>query len=642
MSAGADKAADQVATAIEELTSRTHVDTLRDLVSESGAAVALLLTTIVALIWTNSPWRANYDALWSTELAISLGGAQLRLDLAHWVNDGLMTIFFLEIGLEIRREFDLGELRERSRLAVPVIAAIGGMIVPVLVFLAVVRGGPEAHGWATVMSTDTALALGVLALAGRRSSRRLRVFLLTLVIVDDVAAVAVIGLFYTTSLQPVALGAAATLLLVMAALRKRGVDRPPVYAVLGVAIWLATLESGVHPTVAGVAIGVLTSAYPPSRKALGEAARMARAFRQQPGPELAAAAARGIATALSPNERLQHAIHPWTSYVIVPLFALANAGIYLGGGVLQEAMRSPVTAGIVLALVVGKPVGIALGAWVATRPRLGGLPLAVGWPSLIAGATVCGIGFTMSLLIAELGYTGTLLDAAKVGILMASGIAAVVSYAMFQLIELLPRDLLRRAEARAAPPLADLVVPIDPHVDHVRGATNPAATLVEYADYECPPCGRVAPIINELLERSGGHLAHVMRHLPLADLHPDAALAAEAAEAAGAQGRFWEMHDRLFANQDKLTFGDLVDHARAIGLDVERFTDALEAGRYRSRVLRDIGSADASGVAGTPTLFINDVRYRGPIDLPSLEEALRKAGLLARTREEIALEGEPG
>lgn len=642
MSAGGDEAAGQVATAIDELTSRTHVDTIRDLVSESGAAVALLLTAIVALVWTNSPWRASYDALWSTELAISLGGAQLRLDLVHWINDGLMTIFFLEIGLEIRREFDLGELRERSRLAVPVIAAIGGMVVPVLVFFALVRGGPEAHGWATVMSTDTALALGVLALAGRRSSRRLRVFLLTLVIVDDVAAIAVIGLFYTTHLQPVALGVAATLLVLMAALRRRGVDRPPVYAILGVAIWLATFESGVHPTVAGVAIGVLTSAYPPSREALGEAARMARAFRQQPGPELAAAATRGIATALSPNERLQHAIHPWTSYLIVPLFALANAGIDLGGGVLQEAIRSPVTAGIVLGLVVGKPVGIVLGAWVATRRRLGGLPLAVGWPSLIAGSTVCGIGFTMSLLIAELGYTGTLLDDAKVGILLASSIAAVGSYAMFQVIGLLPRDLLRRAEARAAPPLADLVVPVDPRVDHVRGGTNPAVTLVEYADYECPPCGRVAPIINQILERSGAHLAHVMRHLPLADVHPDAALAAEAAEAAGAQGRFWEMHERLFANQDKLTFGDLVDHARAIGLDVERFADALEAGTYRSRVLRDIASADASGVAGTPTLFINDVRYRGPIDLPSLEGALRKAGLLARTREQIALEGEPG
>jgi Na+/H+ antiporter NhaA len=603
-----------------------RLSTLRDFLrTEAGSAVVLLAATVIALAWANSPWRDAYHALWATDLSLRVGDVGLGMSLGHWVNDGLMSLFFLLIGLEIRREFDMGELRERRRIAVPVIAALGGMIVPVLIFLALTAGTEAARGWAMVMATDTAFALGVLALAGRHGPMRLRVFLLTLVIIDDVAAVAVIALVYSANVSLLGLAVAVAALLAMLALRRIGVERPALQWILALVAWVATLESGVHPTVAGVAIGLLTSAYPPRRADLQRASWMMRRFREQPGPALANEASRRIALALSPNERLQHLLHPWSSFVVVPLFALANAGIDLGGGALGRALASSLTIGVVLGLVIGKPLGITLAAWLATRPRLGGLPMSVGWPSLIAASFVAGIGFTMSLLIADLSYDSALLDDAKLGILGASIIAAILSVAFFRVLGRVPREWLRRAERRVAPPMTDLAIAVDPTRDHVRGPADARVTLVQYGDYECPHCRRAAPVIDELLLRSDGQLRFVMRHLPLTDVHPYAALAAEAAEAAGAQGKFWEMHDLLFAGEPTLHTNDLVRDAWTLGLDVERFERDLRTGRFATRVARDVASAEAAGVSGTPTFFIDGRRYRGTYDLASLESAIQAA-----------------
>jgi Na+/H+ antiporter NhaA len=235
------------------------------LTTEAGGAVVLLIATVTALVWANGPWAASYHRLWSTDLSIELGGARLGQDLGHWVNDGLMTLFFLVIGLEVRREFDMGELRERRRAAVPIIAGLSGMVLPALIFLAFNRGGEGARGWALVMATDTAFALGVLALAGSRCPLRLRIFLLTLVVVDDVGAITVIAVVYSSGIAPLWLLAAGMILGSIVALRHLGVERSGPYWLLGTAAWLATLESGIHPTVAGVAIGLLTSAYSPRR-----------------------------------------------------------------------------------------------------------------------------------------------------------------------------------------------------------------------------------------------------------------------------------------------------------------------------------------------------------------------------------------
>jgi Na+/H+ antiporter NhaA len=592
--------------------------------TEAGGAVVLLAATIVALVWANSPWSDGYHAMWATEVGLSIGEWELRHDLGHWVNDGLMVIFFLLIGLEVRREFDMGEFRERRRVAVPVFAALGGMLLPISIFLVLSPDGDAARGWAMVMATDTAFAVGVLALVGRRSSFRLRTFLLTLVIVDDVAAVLIIAIFYSTNVQLLAIVVAGGLLAAMAVLRRVGVTRPGAYALLSIAIWLATFESGIHPTVAGVAIGLLTSAYPPKRASLEEATGVTRRFRQRPSPELASEAARRITMSLSPNERLQHALHPLSSFVVVPVFALANAGVDLGGDLVGRILGSPLVIAIVLGLVGGKTIGIPIGSWLATRPWLGGQGLAVGWPSLIAASSVAGIGFTMSLLIAELSYTGSTLEEAKLGILLASSVAAIVSVGMFHAVSLLPRDLLGRAEARTSRPLIDLTDPVDPVRDHVRGSADAPVTLVEYGDYECPYCGRAAPVIRELLTRFDGKLRFVFRHLPLTDVHPDAALAAQAAEAAGAQGRYWEMHDRLFAHQDALDPGALRAHATELGLDITAFEEDLRQGRHAGRVAQDVNSAEEAGVAGTPSFFVNEVRYRGAYDIDTMDTLVRR------------------
>jgi Na+/H+ antiporter NhaA len=600
--------------------------------TEAGGAIVLLVATLAALGWANSPWGASYDAFWATELTLRLGDVSLSHDLQDWVNDGLMALFFLLIGLEVRREFDMGEFRERRRLAVPVIAAIGGMVLPVAIFLAVVPDGEASRGWAMVMATDTAFAVGVLALVGRRSSFRLRTFLLTLVIVDDVAAVTVIAVVYTSDVNFVALAIGVALLALMAFLRSRGVERSAVYVLLALGIWLAASIAGVHPTVAGVAVGLLTSAYPPSRASLEEATTVTRAFRQRPTPDLARRAARRITMSLSPNERVQHALHPWSSFVVVPLFALANAGLDLSPELLGSALESSLVLGIVLGLVVGKTVGIPLGAWLASRRWLGGTALAVGWPSLIAASSVAGIGFTMSLLIAELSYSNELLDQAKLGVLVASTIAAILSIGLFYAISLLPRDWLRRAEARTSRPLPDLTEPVDAVRDHIRGAPDAPVTVVEYGDYECPHCGRATKSVKALLESFEGQVRFVFRHLPLPDVHPNAALAAEAAEAAGAQDAFWRMHDLLFAHQDALQITDLVRYAEQLGLDTARFQEDLRSGRFTPRVAQDVNSAEEAGVAGTPTFFVDEVLHRGGYDPASLSGAVERNLTLAARR----------
>jgi Na+/H+ antiporter NhaA len=604
--------------------------------TEAGGALVLLAAAVAALVWANSPVGDSYDAFWSTELSLRLGGVELSHDLRHWVNDGLMTLFFLLIGLEVRREFDMGEFRERRRVAVPVIAAFGGMLLPVAIFLFLTPGGEAARGWAMVMATDTAFAIGVLALVGSRSSFRLRSFLLTLVIVDDIGAVTVIAVAYSSAIDFLALALAIGLLAVTAVLRARGVDRPEIYVLLAVAVWLAASASGVHPTVAGVAFGLLTSAYPPRRATLEEATGVTRAFRMSPTPDLAREAARRITMSLSPNERVQHALHPWSSFVVVPLFALANAGLSLSPELLGGALGSSLVMGIVLGLVAGKTLGIPVGAWLATRPWLGGARLTVGWPSLLAGSSVAGIGFTMSLLIAELSYSGELLDQAKLGILSASVVAALLSIGLFYGLSILPRELVGRAEARTAPPVVDLTEAVDPDRDHLRGPREAPVTVVEYGDFECPYCGRAAPVMRHALARFGDSVRLVYRHLPLSDVHPNAALAAEAAEAADAQGRFWEMHDLLFEHQDALRMPDLLRYARELGLDVRRFEEDLREGRFSGRVAQDVNSAEEAGVAGTPTFFINEVLYRGAHDAASVEAAIERVLAVAQRRAQLA------
>jgi Na+/H+ antiporter NhaA len=591
--------------------------------AETGGAAVLLAATVAALVWANVDLR-SYEHVWGTELSIKLGSATLTDDLRHWVNDGLMAIFFLVVGLEARRELDMGELRERRRIALPACAALGGMAVPVAVFLAFNGGSSAAHGWGIAMSTDTAFAIGLLMLVGPRSSARLRALMVTLLVVDDLVALTVIATAYTSHLDLVPLLIALGLLAAVLAARWLSVRRWIVYAALGVALWVAVRASGIDPVIVGLAMGLLTYAYPAARSDLERATDLFRLFREQPTPELARAARGGVTSAISPNEQLQHRFHPWSSYVIVPLFALANAGIALDGGFVGHALGTPIVLGIVLGYVLGKPAGVLGAAWLGRRASGGRLRLPVGWGALAGGGATAGIGFTVALLIASRAFGGERLQEAKLGILLAAGCASLLSWAVFRAIGRLP---LRRRLALligAAEEIEDLALPVDPEHDHVRGPQDAAVTLVEYGDFECPYCGRAEPVVRELLV-DVGDLRYVWRHLPLTDVHPQGQLAAEAAEAAAAQGAFWELHALLFQHQDALRAPDLVRYAEQLGLDAEHFAHSLHKHAGAGRVARDVESADLSGVSGTPTFFINGRRHHGAYDIETLTAAVKAA-----------------
>ncbi len=592
--------------------------------AQAGSAVVLLGGAIAALIWANASF-SSYDGFWTTHLEIRLGGMSLDEDLRHWVNDGLMALFFFVVGLEARREFDMGELRERKRISLPVLAGVGGMALPVLIYLAFNRTGDTATGWGIAMSTDTAFALGVLAVVGRRSPSRLRVFLLTVAVVDDVIALIVIALAYSEHLAPLALLLGAALLAAVVIVRRLGVQRGLPYAVLGIAAWVAVLESGVDPVIVGLAMGLLTSAYPAPRAGLEQATQLFRAFREQPTSELAREARLGLAFSISPNERLQQMFHPWTSFVIVPLFAVANAGIAIDPDFLRRAATSTITIGIVVGYVVGKPVGIVVAPWLAVRLDRGRLKPPVTWPTLAGGGAIAGIGFTVALLIAGLAFTGEQLEEAKAGVLAAAACAAGFSWLVFRLGERLPGEMRIRQLAATAESLIDLTGAVDETRDHLRGAPNALVTLVEYGDFECPFCGQAETVIRDLLSDFDDDLRYVWRHLPLNDVHPRAQLASEAAEAAAAQGAFWPMYDVLLASQDALRPNDLVEHARTLGLDTDRFTDELRRHVYVPRIAEDVDDADRSGVSGTPTFFVNGRRHHGAYDVATLSAAVRAA-----------------
>lgn len=600
----------------------------RFVATETGSAVVLLLATIAAVVWVNVD-AASYDELWQTVLSVRLGDHQVSLELREWINSGLMTFFFFVVGLEARRELDMGELRERQRVTLPLLAGLGGMALPVLIYLAINAGHDTAAGWGVAMSTDTAFALGLLALVGPRFPDRLRAFLLTVVVVDDAVALLVIAGAYSDDLALRPLLAAAVIFGLVLVARAARLRRGLAYLALGIAMWLALHSSGVDPVVVGLLMGLLTYAYPAARADLERATENFRLFREQPTPELAQRARAGVEAAISPNERLALRFHPWTSYVIVPLFAVANAGIPLGADALRDAFTSPVTLGIVIGYCLGKPVGITGAAWLGTRLSRGRLHPPIGWASVAGGGAVAGIGFTVSLLIAALAFDGNDLDRAKTGILAAALVSAALSWTAFRLVEKLPPLVRARALLGTSPTIVDLADPVDPARDHIRGPAEAAVTLVEYGDLECPYCNQAEPVIRELLA-GFGDLRYVWRHLPLDDVHPHARLAAEATEAAGAQGRFWEMHDLLFEHQDALRKPDLVRYATELGLDVDRFADELLHRVHAPRVEGDVDGADLSGVSGTPSFFVNGRRHHGAFDLASLTTAVRAAKTRAK------------
>jgi protein-disulfide isomerase len=316
--------------------------------------------------------------------------------------------------------------------------------------------------------------------------------------------------------------------------------------------------------------------------------------------------------------------------VIVPLFALANAGIHLTGTLLGDAVASPITLGILVGYVVGKPVGVFVGSWVASRPALHGPRSPISEPVLVAAGACAGMGFTVSLLVSSLAFTGQRLDEARLGTLASVVVAPAVAWLVTRAIRRLPSGVRARQIGRTAQDILDLADDVDPAHDHTRGPDDAPVTLVEYGDFQCPFCGQAEAVIRQLLADYGDDVRYVWRHLPLNDVHPNAQLAAEASEAAAAQGKFWEMYDVLLSHQDDLSPRALARYAADLELDVERFREELRRREHASRITEDVSSADESGVSGTPTFFINGRRHYGVYDINTLSEAVSAAKLRAR------------
>lgn len=595
---------------------------IREITDEDSASAAFLLAaTVAALIWANL--GDSYEAFWHLPLTVQIGDYGIGMDLQHWVNDALMTLFFFVVGLEVKRELTIGELTDRTRAAVPVVAAVAGLAVPVLLFLLLNPSGEAAGAWGVVISTDTAFVMGALALVGPRCPARLRIFLLTLAVADDIGALGVIALFYTDDLRvgPLVFGAIG--LLGIALLRRLAVWRGVVYFLVAAATWVAFYESGVHPTLSGVLIALILPVYPPRRSEVERAGELARAFRQSPNSDYARAAQLGVLRAVSVNERLLRLYGPYTSFLVVPVFALANAGVVLSAEAVGAAVRSPLAWGILLGLVVGKFVGITGAVALFTRMRPGALPPGLTLSQIAGGGALAGIGFTISLFIVDLAIPSpSLANDARVAVLAAAVVSTVFGWVLFRI------DDRRRGPVPVTSRF--LPRPVEVGRDHIRGPVDAPLTLVEYGDFECPFCSRATGSIRDVHAHFGDAVRYVFRHLPRDEAHPNARFAAEASEAAAEQDLFWEMHDQLFAHADSLGEDDIYGYAAELGVDLERFEEALRTGATRLRVVDDAVDAEVGEITQTPTFYLGVsgddlLRHTGPFDAATLIRRLEEA-----------------
>jgi len=576
-------------------------------------AMLLLAATVAAIVWANVA-NGSYADFWETHLSLGVGDLRLDFTLHALVNDALMAIFFFTVGLEVRREFAIGELTSWSRAIVPVIAAIFGLAVPALLYVLIAQGSGAEHAWGVVISTDTAFLVGALAIVGPRAPGRVRIFLLALAVIDDIGALSIIALVYTDDFNPLPLVIAAVGLAGVYLTRYLRGGRGPVYVTLAVIVWLAFLASGVHPTLAGVAIALLIPVYRPSRRDVEHALDLARTFRQSPNTEYARAAANSLRESISINERLTSAYAPYIAYFVLPLFALANAGVQLSGDILLAAMGSPITWGIVVGLVAGKFIGIFGSTSLLRALRLGEFGPGLTSDRIAGGALLSGIGFTISLFIVELAIADPAAqNEARVGVLLASLLAFALAAIAFRI-----SDAVHPAQQSGK----TLIRPVDPERDHIWGDPDAPLTLVEYGDFQCEFCLKASGSTEEVQRELGGRVRYVWRHAPLTRFHPNALAAAEAAEAASLQGRFFEYERSLFKDQAHQLPSDLIRRAEELGLDVTRFEEDLSSAAVANRVRDDMLDAEAMDVTAVPTFFVNGRRHVGPYDARTLIRAL--------------------
>lgn len=595
---------------------RHHLTDLRRSPEALRGALVLMAATAAALTWANLS-GTTYDAFWHLELGFDLGDARFALDLRHWVNDLLVALFFGHVTLEVRRELELGELRDRRLATAPALAALAGLVVPALVYVTVTWGTAAVEGWGVVVSTDTAFALGVLALAGRSVPASLRAFLVTLVVVDDVGALAVVAFAYTDRLSPGPLLGAAAGLAVIVGMRLAGVWRGPLYLLPSVAVWAGFFFSGVHATLAGVAIALLLPVFSARPDDLHRAQAHVRAFHLAPTAHRARTAEESLARAVSINERAHRALTPYVAWFVLPVFALANAGVRITPESLTHAVGSRLTWGVVLGLVVGKAVAIVLTTWLVVRGRPGSLGPGTRMSHVLGVSMLAGMGFTISLFVTDLAFDDPLdVAAAQLGVLAATVVAGLAGGLTFAVVG--------SRERRRAPRTGRLLRPLDPARDPVLGAAARAnVTVVEYGAFTSP----FSPDADELrseVARFGTQVAYTFRHLPVDG--PLGRAAAVATEAAALQGRFWQMRDALIRHAPVLTERQIRSAAAQAGLNLARFDRDRVRPEVAARVDEDVADAAAMGLRQAPAYFVDGLRHEGLLDVEAVAAAVRPYG----------------
>lgn len=579
-------------------------------------ALVLFAGTIIALVWANLP-DSNYEAFWHLPLGFGIGSLTFDLDLLHWVNDALMALFFAHVTLEVRRELELGELRDWRRASVPLIAAIGGLIVPALIYVAITWGTASVSGWGVVVSTDTAFVLGMLALVGRAMPSALRIFLVTLAVADDVGALGVIAFAYTDDFDPAPLLLAAVGLGIIALLRFARVWRGVAYLLPSVLVWVGFLLSGVHATLAGVAIALLLPIFATRFDDIRSAQDHVRAFQMAPTASYARTAENSLARAVSINDRAYNALTPYVMWLILPIFALANAGVRITQESLNDAFTSRLTWGIVIGLVLGKTVAITSATWIMNRLRPQALSPSLRMSQIFGVSILSGMGFTISLFVVELAFDdATDVSRAQIGVLAATMLSALLGAIVF--------SILSGRERRRFPHRDRLLRPFDPDRDPVLGDPSAAViSVVEYGNYATPFLAGSTEMRQQMLGRFGRDVCHAFRHLPLEE--PLGRSTALANEAAAVQGRFWEMHDALLAQAPIRTERQIARAAAAAGLNLRRFEHDWMSAIGAERVDQDIEEGDVMHLTGAPTFFIDGRRYTGTIDPVSVTAAVAEA-----------------
>jgi Na+/H+ antiporter NhaA len=588
------------------------------------SAAIMLIGVAVAMVWANLPGDTYHD-VWELPLTLGAGDAAVTFSLHAFVNEGIMTLFFFLVGLEVKHEFTVGELTDRSRALVPIAGAVAGLIVPAVIFILINLGGGEVGAWGIVISTDTAFLVGALAIIGPKLSARLRTFLLTLAVVDDIGALLAIGLFYNNGLNLWPFAMALVLLGLLALVRFLPAPiRGLAYVVLGAALWIVVFLAGIHPTLAGVAVALLIPVFAPRRGDVERAAEQAQAFRESPNPRYAAAISRSLRESISINDRVQDAWRPYIIYGVLPIFALANAGVHITGQTLQDAAASPLAWGILAGLVGGKFLGIFGATWLVCLMGKGQLAPGLSFHRVAGGAALSGIGFTISLFLVPIAISDPeAQDIARVAVLTASILAFLLGWAILAIGD------------RISPPQAvgaKLARPVDPTRDHVFGSMSAPYEIVEYGDFECPFCSRATGSVDAVREHFGADIRWVWRHLPLDHVHPHAQEAAQAAEAAANQDQFVQMANKLFTHQDHLERDDLFRYAEMLGLDPDRFADDFASAKVARHIQDDRLDAEIMDLHSTPTFFVNGYRHVGPYDSATLIRALQAGAPAGKDR----------